>query len=180
VTGVSDSRDVSAARGLLQDAFGRIRDGVADLTDGLDESTASYRPDSGANSISWLLWHLTRVEDESIAGLAGTDPVWPRWRERFALPIDDDATGYEMSAEEVGRVQASAELLAGYYGEVHEVTERYVQGLTSDELERVVDRNWDPPVTVAVRLVSVIDDEAMHIGQAGYVQGLAERAGSTA
>jgi uncharacterized damage-inducible protein DinB len=177
VTGVST--DVEAARSLLLDAFGRIRDGVADLTDGLSEATATFRPDAEANSIAWLLWHLTRVEDESIAGLADTDPVWPRWRERFALPIDDDATGYGMSAEEVGRVQAPPELLAGYYAEVHEVTERYVQGLTADELERVVDRNWDPPVTVAVRLVSVIDDQAMHIGQAGYVQGLAERAGSS-
>lgn len=168
--------DADAARALLLDAFSRIRDGVADLTDGLDEATATYRPDPDANTIAWLLWHLTRVEDESIAGLAGTEPVWPRWRERFALPLDDDATGYGMSAEEVGLVKASGELLAGYHAEVHEATERYLQALTADELERIVDRNWDPPVTAAVRLVSVVDDQAMHIGQAGYVQGLAERA----
>ena len=31
-------------------------------------------------------------------------------------------------------------------------------------------------MTAAVRLISVIDDETMHIGQAGYVKGMAERA----
>ncbi len=176
VLGVSDSSDVTAARALLFDAFSRVRDGVVELTDGLDDATATYRPDPGANTIAWLIWHLTRTEDESIADLAGTDPVWPRWRDRFALPIDDDATGYGMTPEEVGEVKASADLLAGYHAEVHEATKRYLDGLTAEELERVVDRNWDPPVTAAVRLVSVIDDEAMHIGQAGYVKGMAERA----
>ena len=111
--GVSDSSDVTAARALLFDAFSRVRDGVIELTDGLDDATATYRPDAGANTIAWLIWHLTRTEDESIADLAGTDPVWPRWRDRFALPIDDDATGYGMTPEEVGEVKASADLLAG-------------------------------------------------------------------
>ena len=169
--------DVDAAQALLLDAFGRIRDGVAELTDGLDEATATYRPDPGANTIAWLIWHLSRVEDESIADLAGAEAVWPRWRERFALPLDDNATGYGMTPEEVGQVRVSADLLAGYHAEVHEATERYLTGLTTEELGRVVDRNWDPPVTAAVRLVSVVDDEAMHIGQAGYVKGMAERTG---
>ncbi len=169
--------DVDAAQALLLDAFGRIRDGVAELTDVLDEATASYRPDPGANTIAWLIWHLSRVEDESIADLAGTEAVWPRWRDRFALPVGDDATGYGMTAEEVGRVRVPADLLAGYHAEVHAATERYLNGLTTQELGRVVDRNWDPPVTAAVRLVSVVDDEAMHIGQAGYIKGMAERTG---
>jgi hypothetical protein len=180
VTGVSNSDDVTAARALLSDAFGRVRDGVVELTDGLDESTATYRPDPGANTIAWLIWHLTRTEDESIADLAGTEAVWPRWRDRFALPIDDDATGYGMSADEVAAIKASPDLLAGYHAEVHDATEQYLDGLTGEELARVVDHNWDPPVTAAVRLISVVDDEVMHIGQAGYVKGMAERAAGRA
>lgn len=167
---------MTAAQALLQDAFSRIRDGVVELTNGLDEATAMYRPDAEANTIAWLVWHLTRTEDESVADLAGTEAVWSRWRDRFALPIDDDATGYGMTPEEVGEVNASADLLAGYHAEVHDATKRYLDGLTAEELARVVDRNWDPPVTAAIRLVSVLDDEAMHIGQAGYVKGMAERA----
>ena len=180
MTGVSNSDDVTAARALLSDAFGRVRDGVVELTDGLDEATATYRPDPGANTIAWLIWHLTRIEDESIADLAGTEAVWPRWRDRFALPIDDDATGYGMTPEEVGAVKASrrpARRLPRRGARGHRA---YLDGLTAEELERVVDRNWDPPVTAAVRLVSVVDDEAMHIGQAGYVKGMAERAAGRA
>jgi hypothetical protein len=36
----------------------------------------------------------------------------------------------------------------------------------------VVDLNWDPPVTLAVRLVSVINDDLQHGGQAAYVRGM--------
>jgi len=36
----------------------------------------------------------------------------------------------------------------------------------------VVDRRWDPPVTMGVRLVSIADDCLQHVGQAAYVRGL--------
>ncbi len=102
--------------------------------------------------------------------------MWPRWRERFALPFEDpDATGYGMSADDVGRVHVSAGLLLSYHDEVHQLTVDYLQDLTADELERVVDERWDPPVTAAVRLLSVFEDAAMHLGQAGYVRGVYER-----
>ena len=38
--------------------------------------------------------------------------------------------------------------------------------------DRVVDRTWDPPVTLGVRLVSILDDDTQHAGQAAYVRGL--------
>ena len=45
--------------------------------------------------------------------------------------------------------------------------------MTAAELKRVVDTNWDPPVTASARLVSIIDDCAQHLGQAAYVRGIA-------
>jgi hypothetical protein len=39
----------------------------------------------------------------------------------------------------------------------------------------VVDEAWDPPVTLGVRLVSVIDDCAQHAGQAAFVRGIVLR-----
>ena len=44
--------------------------------------------------------------------------------------------------------------------------------LGPDDLDRVVDESWDPPVTLGVRLVSVIGDDLQHLGQASYVKGL--------
>lgn len=43
--------------------------------------------------------------------------------------------------------------------------------MTADELSRVVDTSWNPPVTVSARLVSIVDDCAQHLGQAAYLRG---------
>jgi Protein of unknown function (DUF664) len=163
------------AKQILADAFGRVRELVIDLTDGLTDEIATYRPDPEANSIAWLLWHLSRGQDHQVAELAQVEQVWPQWRERFGLPFDKWATGYGQGPKEVAAVRVSGELLDGYHRDVHELTLRYLDGITPDELERIVDTRWDPPVTAAVRLVSVIGDSMQHAGQAAYLRGLAER-----
>ena len=170
-------RDTDVLRDLLVDSFSRVRELVEQLTDGLDAAVAGYRPDAEANSVGWLLWHLSRVQDDHVADLAGTQQVWPAWRGRFALPFDDDATGYGQGPEEVGQVRVSGELLAGYHADVHAMCLGYLQQVDGEELRRVVDQSWDPPVTASVRLVSVLGDALQHLGQAAYVAGLAERAG---
>ncbi|MET0694423.1 MAG: DUF664 domain-containing protein [Propionibacteriaceae bacterium] len=167
--------DLTLTRSLLTDSFERIRDLVTEVTEGASEEVLSFRPDTDANPVGWLVWHLSRVQDDHVAGVAGVDQVWPAWRDRFGLPFDDFATGYGQSAADVGQVHVSADLLAGYHAEVHALTQRYVDGLSEAELERVVDTRWDPPVTVSIRLVSVIGDCLQHLGQAAYVRGLAER-----
>lgn len=68
-----------------------------------------------------------------------------------------------------------AELLTGYYDAVHENTLAYVSTLTDDELPRIVDRSWDPPVTLGVRLMSVIADDLQHAGQAAFIRGILQR-----
>jgi len=164
------------AQNLLVDAFNRVRELVEELTDGLTEEDATFRPAPDANTVGWLLWHLTRVQDDHIAGLAAVEQAWPRWRDRFGLPFSDWATGYGQSPDEVAAVRVSGELLAGYHADVHARTLDYLQSITDDELARVVDTHWDPPVTAGVRLVSVVSDVLQHLGQAAYVRGLAESA----
>ena len=56
---------------------------------------------------------------------------------------------------------------------MHKVTLEYIASVTADELSRIVDKHWNPPVTASVRLVSIIDDCAQHLGQAAYVRGIA-------
>ncbi len=48
-------------------------------------------------------------------------------------------------------------------------------GLQPADLDVVVDERWDPPVTLGVRLVSVVNEVNQHVGQAAYVRGLLER-----
>ncbi|SDT39197.1 Protein of unknown function [Friedmanniella luteola] len=166
-----------ALRDLLVDSFTRVHELVEGLTGSLADDVLRYRPDPQANTVAWLLWHLTRVEDDHVAELAGVEQVWTAWRGRFALPFEDDATGYGQRPEEVGQVRVDAALLAGYHAEVHALALRYVRGVDPDELARVVDASWDPPVTASARLVSVLGDCLQHLGQAAYVAGLAQRAG---
>ena len=164
--------DLELTRALLEDSFGRIRELVLSVTQGLDSDDLAHRVTPGANSIGWLVWHLTRVQDDHIAGAAAVDQAWPAWRQRFDLPFDDFATGYGQRPDEVAQVRTQADLLVGYHADVHALTQRYLDALTPDELNRVVDRRWDPPVTVRVRLVSVIGDCLQHLGQAAYLRGL--------
>lgn len=162
---------------LLTDAFGRIREAVHQAVDGLTRDQLAYRVDADANSIAWLIWHLTRVQDDHVAGVAGTEQVWiaDGWVDRFGLPFDRMAHGYGHTSKEVAAVQADAELLAAYHDAVYEQTTRFVKGLTDADLPRIVDTRWDPPVTLGVRLISVIEDDLQHAGQAAFVRGIVER-----
>jgi hypothetical protein len=165
----------AAARELLRDSFTRLIEHVEELTDGLTDEVAYFRPTASANSIAWLIWHSARVQDAQLCAIAETEDVWTRdgWADRFGLDLPRDDTGYGHDAEDVGRVRASADLLAGYYHAVHKVTLEYIASVTPDELSRIVDRRWNPPVTASARLISIIDDCAQHLGQAAYVRGIA-------
>ncbi|KRD41419.1 hypothetical protein ASE38_17630 [Cellulomonas sp. Root930] len=163
--------DVAA---LLIESFGRV-EGVLDrAVGGLTEDQLALRPYPEANSIAWLAWHAGRGQDAQVADVAGVEQVWTAqgWADRFALPFDPSATGYGHSADEVGRVKASGELLLGYYRAVAVETETYLGRLTAEDLDRIVDVRWDPPVTLGVRLVSIVGDSLQHAGQASYVRGL--------
>lgn len=161
------------ARALLTDHFERIAELVQDVTDGLDEQTATWRPAPEANTIAWLTWHLARVQDDHIADLAGTGQAWPRLHKRSGLPFGVTDTGYGHTPDQVAAVQVPPSDLREYHAAVHEHTIAYVRGLDARELERVVGADWDPPVTVSVRLVSVIGDCLQHLGQAAYLRGIA-------
>ena len=170
---------MGTANDLLSDGFDRVRETVQQVVDGLDEEQLAYRPDADANSVAWLVWHLTRVQDDHVADVAGAHQVWTSggWVERFRLPFGVGAIGYGQSSEEVAAVRATAELLTGYQDAVHRSTVDYLAMLGDEDYARVVDPRWDPPVTLAVRLMSVLNDATQHAGQAAYVRGLIDRRG---
>jgi hypothetical protein len=163
--------------GVLRDAFERVRDAVYPAANGLSVEELAFRPDAESNSIAWLIWHLTRIQDDHVADLRGVPQVWVArgWADRFALPFDVSDTGYGHDADEVACVTADAGSLLGYFEDVHEATVSYLGTITNRDLDRVVDRNWDPPVTLGIRLVSVISDDLQHVGQASYVRGILQR-----
>ncbi|WP_413451215.1 DUF664 domain-containing protein [Georgenia phoenicis] len=167
---------MSAATDLLLDAYSRVQEAVHRAGEGLTAEVLAERLDPEANSIGWLLWHLTRVQDDHVADVAGREELWTAegWEGRFDLPVT--GIGYGHSAEEVGQVRGfGPELVLAYYDAVHERTLEFIRGLRDEDLDRVVDESWDPPVTLGVRLVSVVDDCLEHAGQAAFVRGVLER-----
>jgi hypothetical protein len=162
---------------LLTDAFERVRDAVYPAVTGLLPEELAIRLDAESNSIAWLVWHLTRIQDDHVAGVAGSEQVWTAagWVDRFDLPLDVFDTGYGHDPDMVAAVTADASLLLGYFEDVHQRTVAFIGSLDEADLERVVDRSWDPPVTMSARLVSVVADDLQHVGQAAYVRGIVQR-----
>ncbi|QNG38138.1 DUF664 domain-containing protein [Geodermatophilaceae bacterium NBWT11] len=159
---------------LLAAALDNIEGVVTRAVDGLTVDQLAQAPAPGANTIGWLVWHLTRVQDDHVAEVAGTEQVYTAqgFAQRFALPFDDRETGYSMDVEDVARLRAEAVTLLDYHRAVHAATATYLRTLSDGDLDRVVDEQWDPPVTLGVRLVSVVTDDLQHAGQAAYVRGL--------
>jgi hypothetical protein len=163
---------------LLVDAFGRMQEVVHEVVEGLTPEQLAFRVDSEANSIAWLVWHLTRIQDDHVAAAANVEQVWTSggWVERFGLPFRPSDHGYGHSSNDVAAVRVSSgQLLIGYYDDVCRETVRFVGTLTDPDLDRIVDRRWDPPVTLGVRLISVIADGLQHAGQAAFLRGVVER-----
>lgn len=164
-----------ASADIFVDAFERVRGQVHRVVEDLTPEQLSTRVDGRSNSVAWLIWHLTRIQDDHLAEAAAVEQRWTTdgWADRFALPFDDAETGYGHESEQVDAVKvSSSKLLTGYYDAVHNQTIRYVQGLGDSDLPRIVDDSYDPPVTLSARIVSVISDDLQHVGQAALVRGL--------
>ncbi|WP_345628631.1 mycothiol transferase [Rugosimonospora acidiphila] len=160
---------------LLVETYDRLPDLVRGAVEGLTPQQLSWAPAVGANSIGWLVWHLTRIQDDHIADILGQDQIWVSgdWARRFALDPDPANTGFGHSAEDIATVQPESDAaLIDYYEAVHARTRDLLRGLTANELDRIVDESWQPPVTLGVRLVSIVNDDAQHVGQAAYLRGL--------
>jgi hypothetical protein len=160
---------------LLADAFGRVHESVHAAVAGLSLDQLHRRLDDDANPVGWLVWHLTRVQDDHVADVAGLEQVWTSqgFDAKFGSPYPVADVGYGQSSDEVGKLRVpSVELLTDYHDAVHDLTLGYVSGLSDDDFDRIVDTRWDPPVTLGVRLVSVVNDTMQHVGQAAYVRGI--------
>ena len=166
------------SRELLLNAFDNIEQAVRGAVEGIEPDLLTARVDPGANTIAWLVWHLTRIQDDHVAEVAGRPQAYREagWADRFGLPFAVGATGYGFSRADVDATRISdPDLLLGYHAEVHRRTAEFLSGLSGSDLDRIVDERWDPPVTLGVRLVSVVSDDLQHAGQAAILRGFLER-----
>jgi DinB superfamily len=159
---------------LLLELYGRIPPLARHAVQGADRARLTQSPSPGSNPIAWLVWHLARVQDDHVAELLGVEQIWETadWAAQFRLDPDPTNTGYGHRPDDVAAVQPRRpEVLLDYLDAVDQRTRKMLEGLSPDDLDRIVDRRWDPPVTLGVRLVSVADDCLQHAGQAAYARG---------
>ncbi|MDA8357434.1 MAG: DinB family protein [Actinomycetota bacterium] len=160
---------------LLCELYGRIPPLAGAAVDGLSAGELAEEPWTGANPVGWLVWHLARVQDHHVAEILDTEQLWERgnWASGVGLEADPHNTGYRHSPEDVRAVRPeSPGILLDYLDAVQSRTVGMLRGLGAADLDRVVDRRWDPPVTLGVRLVSIADDSLQHAGQAAYARGV--------
>lgn len=164
--------------GLLAELYGRIPPLAGRAVAGLDRELLVTSPAEGANTIAWLVWHSARVQDSHIAEIDGRPQLWEGagWAARFGLDPDPSNTGWGHTAEQMSAVRPDGpEVLLEYLAATQARSCALIGGLADDDLDRIVDRRWDPPVSLGVRLVSVADDCLQHVGQAAYVRGVLDR-----
>jgi len=164
---------------LLHNAAARPAEAAERLRASLSPRVLNEHVGGHDNSAAWLLWHTGRELDVQTADLAGTAEVWSAdgYAERTGIGAAGDGIGLGHSPEEARAIRSDhGEALVDYIADATEALLEYISGLSEADLDQIIDESWDPPVTRGVRLVSMIDDAAQHVGQAAYVVGaLAER-----
>ena len=162
---------------LLIDGLARVEEDLRRTLRGLTAEQVAFRPADHANSIAWLAWHVTRVQDDHISELAGQPQAWVAdgWHQHFGKPADPSDTGFGYGPAEVASIAPEdPSVLIAYYAAVHTRSLAYLDQVTCEDLDRIVDTSWDPPVSAGVRLVSVVNDCTQHVGQMAYIRGLVE------
>jgi hypothetical protein len=165
------------SKDLLTDAYGHIKRIVHQAVEGLEADQLAWRPEEGSNSIAWLVWHLTRIQDGHLATTTRLEEAWiiDGWASKFGKDADRTINGQGDGPAEVAALQADADTLLGYHDFVHGRTANYLASMDSDDLERIIDTSYDPPVKAGIRLVSIIQDNMQHAGQARYLRGTIDR-----
>ncbi len=161
---------------LLKDGYGRMLLVLEKALDGLSEDDLNQQPHPDSNSIGWLAWHLTRVQDHHIADLMGEEQLWVRdgWHAKFKRASDPSDIGFRHRSEDVAAFKSpGAAIFLEYHRAVLDRSTHYISTLSAADLDRELNEPWFQPLpTVGVRLVSVISDGLQHAGQVAYLRGL--------
>lgn len=155
--------------------LGRAQERFLETLDQMTVAEANTMPKPLIKSVTWLIWHSSRVLDYQISPLAGLPQLYEAagFKERFNLDLPDDTQDWCHTPQEAAKVVVSdKELLKDYLQATMDRTKTYFAQLDEASLADIIDRNWTPAVTRGVRLISTVDDIVMHSGQAVYTRRL--------
>lgn len=166
---------------LLTDGYERVLGTLKLVLKGMSADDLNWRPRDDCNSMGWLAWHLTRIQDDHISDLMEEEQLWIKdgWHARFNRPADPADIGFGHTPEQVAAFRApDARTIIDYHSAVLERSKAFFRTLSRDDLDRELDEpQYQPLPTVGVRLISVLGDNLNHAGQAAYVRGLRQGKG---
>ena len=154
---------------LLTDGYGRIQDFLKHVLDGLTQDDLDWQPRSDCNSIGWLAWHLARQHDAQMASVMNEEQLWMKnnWYTKFNCSADPKDVGFGQTPEQVAVFKSpDTDTLLDYNHDVVERSKIYIRSLSKTDLDKELDEPWFQPLpTVCVRLISILDDAVLHLGQ---------------
>jgi len=160
------------ATDILLDGFTRVHDSLQRTLPDLSEAELTQEPHP---SIGWLAWRICRVMDSNFSRLGGQEQLWigSGWAARFGMPPlpADFGRSVAHTREQVRAFRAPANLLLAYHDAVYERARQYLAAVTAEELARQLDEpQYQPLPTVAVRIISVLENAMTNQGQIGYLK----------
>jgi hypothetical protein len=159
------------ANDILLDAFTRVHEWLHRTLGDITPGELGKEPHP---SIGWLAWRISRVMDANVARLSGREQLWVgEWAARFGMPPEPEDYGRSArhTRAQVRSFRASAQQLLDYHDATYERMKSYLSSVSADELARELDEpRYDPRPTVAVRLVSVLENAMTNEGQISYLK----------
>lgn len=167
---------MGAGARILAGGFDAVREVVHTTLDGVAEETLTRRLDADANSLGWLVWHLTRVQDDMVCAALGLEQLWVAggWDARFGM-AGDLTTGEGHTSIEVARVHADAATLLAYHDAVHARTSAALEAVDDARLDEPLAVAGGPATTVGAYLLGALGGDLQHAGQAAFVRGILDR-----
>lgn len=161
---------------FILDNLNRIQRALTEALDSLTYEELTWQPDDEANSIGFLLWHITRCEDTYIQSLIFQRPqVWVSegWHDRMSLPDDlwNNGNGYTVEQLTDFRVPELKDLLE-YAQEVRRRTNDFLRDLTPERSEEIIAQEGFGGISVGGLLSYMLCELTQHIGQIAYIRGL--------
>ena len=149
-------------------------EGLQKAVDGLTPAELRWQPTLASNPISWIVWHMARVEDRWVNQvLRGGVELWisDGWHAKFGM--SEDAHGYGDTAAQVRAMPdvAMSDVLE-YYEAVRKSTLAHLEQMTPAELEATYDHPRRKGLTGAWILGHILVEESQHLGQIAYIRGM--------
>ena len=155
-------------------ALQRNWDMVNAAVEGLDDELLRRRPNNDSNSMSWLIWHMTRVADRFIhSRLQDGQQLWVAdgWAAKFGMEANPDDIGMGWSNEQAAAWRTPPRpVLLGYYAAVNAAALAFLQTLDAEGQQREITGPAGPQ-TVGEALGVLVWDNVVHGGQVAYLRG---------